>query len=527
MAKCRWTVWVLTIVLASMPAVDSAAETPAGNTIQLGRDVVVLPSGMLQREGQLRRSYDPDHPAVLLVAEPHFMVREQERTLVAIASLLKANPRILDDVIFLGESIKAGTQVPVNRLAQIEPKPTADDVRLLLHTFLIPGHVAASWEFGARIPVIGMDDPALFNQSKRVWVEGNDERDNWTSFVCRNRVMAENIAEAARTHKYVIAFAGNAHFFGEHIKPTSFGIKLSSIQRYEAQLRHRDTGSTEQVGTIKGCRVGFVSDFLKERGIGYTYFSTLGTLPEIPQDDLANVAAYRELMRAQLNGTTTSYVQRHLSGWTRGVTVSPDVDAAASVLKTVIANRQVVADRAIDPAPNGPSAPTNLGHHPGEGPPPIAPAGPPPPRRGKPSSTKDPCEEIPELCKLDDPHHDTPENRCQDNEAECDEPPPPKIAVRRMDQPPAVDRFRDAISKLNLRGRNLKSGRNAISDANSNLTESRDTEGRHEWSDEAGRVRVRYDPEGAHSVAHWDKYAPDGTRIDNSGRPGEEQIPAR
>lgn len=91
----------------------------------------------------------------------------------------------------------------------------------------------------------------------------------------------------------------------------------------------------------------------------------------------------------------------------------------------------------------------------------------------------------------------------------------------------AIGRFKDALSKLNLRGKNLKSGRNAIRDADPNLTESKTDTGRHEWSDKNGRVRARYDPKGANEDAHWDKYAPDGTRLDNAGRPGTEHIPAK
>lgn len=91
----------------------------------------------------------------------------------------------------------------------------------------------------------------------------------------------------------------------------------------------------------------------------------------------------------------------------------------------------------------------------------------------------------------------------------------------------AIDRFKDALSRVNLRGKNLKSGRNAIRDADPNLKETRDDNGRHEWKDKNGRVRVRYDPKGANEDAHWDKYAPDGTRIDNAGRPGVEHITAK
>jgi len=91
----------------------------------------------------------------------------------------------------------------------------------------------------------------------------------------------------------------------------------------------------------------------------------------------------------------------------------------------------------------------------------------------------------------------------------------------------AVQRFKDGLSKVNLRGKNLKSGRNAIRDADPNLIETRDDSGRHVWKEKNGRVRFRYDPKGAHKDAHWDKYAHDGTRIDNAGRPSLEHIPAK
>jgi hypothetical protein len=91
----------------------------------------------------------------------------------------------------------------------------------------------------------------------------------------------------------------------------------------------------------------------------------------------------------------------------------------------------------------------------------------------------------------------------------------------------AVQRFKDALSKVNLRGKNLKSGRNAIRDADPNLLETRDDSGSHEWKEKNGRVRFRYHPKGAHNDAHWDKWAPDGTRIDNAGRPSLEHIPAK
>ena len=90
-----------------------------------------------------------------------------------------------------------------------------------------------------------------------------------------------------------------------------------------------------------------------------------------------------------------------------------------------------------------------------------------------------------------------------------------------------VDKYKDAISKLNLRGKSLKSGRKAIQKVAPELRETRDSNGRHEWIGKNNQVRVRYDPKGKTVRRHWDKYAPDGTRIDNAGRPGIEHIPAK
>lgn len=73
-------------------------------------------------------------------------------------------------------------------------------------------------------------------------------------------------------------------------------------------------------------------------------------------------------------------------------------------------------------------------------------------------------------------------------------------AIRR-----AIDRFKDALSKANLRGKNLKSGRRAIKDADPNLIETRDDIGTHEWRQNGG-LRAVYHPKGAHEDAHWDKY---------------------
>ena len=264
--------------------------------------------------------------------EPHWLFDEQLHSLHAIYAFLRANPGARDDLVFLGESIAAGKTLSLDKLTEAEPAPDEEDFRFVLGSFLIPGYVAVSWKFDGAIPIQGMEDTKLFTASKRVFAGGQKEETDWTSFICRNSVMARNIANAAREHKHVIVFAGGGHIALQDIKMTSLGISFRSLARYEAN-RGLAAGEPAGAGGSLPCKAGNVEDFLTNSGIGFSMFSTFDSTLQSYGKNTHNEDTYRRLMQAQLAGTTDSYVRAYQESEGGNVVVTPDPDAAAKLLK--------------------------------------------------------------------------------------------------------------------------------------------------------------------------------------------------
>jgi hypothetical protein len=79
-----------------------------------------------------------------------------------------------------------------------------------------------------------------------------------------------------------------------------------------------------------------------------------------------------------------------------------------------------------------------------------------------------------------------------------------------------VIRHSDEIIDISLRGKSLTSGSKKLRAAG--LTERTTKTGRHEFVDDAGRVRAAWDPGNAKGGNHWHKFAEDGTPLNDAGR---------
>jgi len=77
-------------------------------------------------------------------------------------------------------------------------------------------------------------------------------------------------------------------------------------------------------------------------------------------------------------------------------------------------------------------------------------------------------------------------------------------------------RYADEIIEIGLRGRSLTSGSKTL--RASGLVERVTNTGRHEIVDNAGRVRVAWDPANSQGGNHWHKFAHDGTPLNDAGR---------
>ena len=385
------------------------------------------------------RHLQDSRDAVLLMQDPHWDTDGQWSLCQGLRVLFFENPHLAQKSAFLLEGIPTGVTLDASALTDAMNSPSPTSVNAILGTFLINGPVAFDWIEGAKIPLLGTENAALYDQSADAWLSGKD--DAWTALVAlRNQQIAASLIEARKKYDNPILFAGGMHLLPVDAKQFNSGSATL------AQQTHGDAGRNRGV-----------TNYLDDANIGYIYIEP-GQLQR--SQDRKLLDRYKALMTAERKNDLPQYVKSLATDFPveafsdgldemGGTTVSPSPTSAADLVNLLAAKASNGKKNAKDKKLND-----------------------------KP---------IPEAKK---------------------EP---------------VGRYDDPVSKADVKGTNMKKGEKALRDANPNLKKETNDKGRTEWKDpKTGQVRARYDPKGANQDAHWDKYAPDGTPIDNAGRPANK-----
>lgn len=259
---------------------------------------------------------------VLIIQEPHFHVRCQWNLFCGLELLLerlRSHSQRGAESIFLAEGIPAYEEVVLKPLIDRSPSPSDSTIYAVLRSFLLPGYVAYEWRHRAGIRIFGMENAPLYELSARLWEE--ERTGAWHSTVpARNKQISEVIGHYLQSADHVIAFIGGMHM--RAIPDDEFAASVDQLRTSFSQPAH-------VVHNIGNRGLG---DYLIDARIGYTFLDVRGA-PAV--DTEADVARYRELFRAQRTGNIDRYVRDFAATVKRGVTVSPDVKAAAKLASII------------------------------------------------------------------------------------------------------------------------------------------------------------------------------------------------
>lgn len=274
-----------------------------------------------------------DYPAsqnVLIIQEPHYELDRQYALFKGLEVFFADNPRLLmeDRTVFLAEGYPAGESLSAQPLIQSEPKPDNALIKEILSTFLIPGYVAYEWKHQQGIPIAGIEDLALYKLSADVWSKLQNSKDNsyallWPKTVySRNHSIARALFAQLKEHECPILFVG-----GRHLEPMTADEQLTRGD----WKSFKNILSSSDLNYLKQTDERSITEFLKEKGIGFYFLSARGS--PFPDETLESQAIdqYAKLFRVQLNGSDTSYL-RYYGNRGDSVTVAPSPAAAASAV---------------------------------------------------------------------------------------------------------------------------------------------------------------------------------------------------
>lgn len=298
-----------------------------------------------------------DYPAsqnVLIIQEPHYELDRQYALFKGLEVFFSDNPQFLmeDRTVFLTEGYPAGESLSTQPLIQTEPKPSNALIKDILSTFLIPGYVAYEWKHQQGIPIVGIEDPALYKLSADVWSKLQNSKDNsyallWPKTVyARNHSIARTLFAQLRKHECPILFVG-----GRHLEPMTADEQLTRGD----WKSFKNILSSSDLNYLKQTDERSVVEFLKEKGIGFYFLSARGSpVPDVETEDQA-IEQYAKLMRVQLNDNNQENYLRYYGNRGDSVTTSCDTKAAAAVV-VAMAGGSGAAVSVVGPGVMGPGA---------------------------------------------------------------------------------------------------------------------------------------------------------------------------
>lgn len=267
---------------------------------------------------------------VLIIEEPHYDQLGQYSLFKGLEIFFADNPQLLaqNQAAFLAEGLPAGEPLSVRPLVNAQPRPTDDLISSVLDSYLIPGYVAYEWKHQRGLPIIGLEDPRLYDLSARLWTEMQNggsasSATLWAQTVAaRNTSIVQTLLAQLSRRQLPILFVG-----GRHLEP------LGENERISAQGWDRFEGSAgaAELDYLKRADKHSIEELLRAQGIGFYLLTARGEPVEDEERTQRQIAQYTRLFQAQLQGKVEDYI-RALPRDSSGVTVAPSPAAAAQVV---------------------------------------------------------------------------------------------------------------------------------------------------------------------------------------------------
>ncbi len=312
--------------LIPTPKLAAADREPPKETPNLHIEIGNSPY-LLSKEAQryIRVKYSSDYGksrSVLIINEPHGDREGQFSLYKGLAIFFRDNPTAVSKTLFLAEGFPANQPISVESLIEVEPNPDDEVIREVLNTFLITGYMAYEWKYQRGIPIIGTENPLLYQLASRLRLSSTEEEGFLLdlAIVARNRSMAVTLVEQAKRYENPILFTGADHLT-DHISNKNLQ-KLKSI----------NLGTflpPEEIEALKDFKNLGVDDYLKKEKLGYTFLVPRLTMKGLRIDR----DFYERIFRIQQTGDYSEYIEELLSEKTPYVTTRPSPEAAAKFLK--------------------------------------------------------------------------------------------------------------------------------------------------------------------------------------------------
>ncbi|MBI2009974.1 MAG: hypothetical protein HYS86_02220 [Candidatus Chisholmbacteria bacterium] len=292
---------------------DPEPEQKKDILIEIGTSLYPLSPQTQKYVGLATKSEYEHNSSVLIINEPHFDVTGQFAVYKLLETFFTETPQLVSETTFLAEGLPVNQTLSLAPLVDAIPNPDEDTIWEVLSTFLIPGYAAYAWKFNPHLPIVGTEDPSLYQLSRDMWANmpanpSAQELALWNvSVAARNRQIAKTLIEHTQRLQNPILFIGDAHLLG-----------LSKVVGRQDAKMPLD-----------------IYDFLKEEKVGHTFLSTTSSKRRTRQ----NVETYRRLMLAQQSGKYEDYISLMLTG-ERETTVTPSPENAAEYLKLILGKRQ-------------------------------------------------------------------------------------------------------------------------------------------------------------------------------------------
>ena len=269
----------------------------------------------------------PANQSVIIIQEPHYDTQAQVNLFLGLRQLFSEND-IASNTTFLAEGVFANETVSVAPLVQVAPDPLDDTVHLILSSFLVTGYIAYEWQQEKGIPIVGTEDPDLYDASAALWIAR--ENKIWPITVAaRNERMVQVLNKTLRSNKIPILFVGGLHLSSiEDVTLSSENIASSGIL------------STSAANKLSRAKKKGILQYLKEAGLGFIYLEPVSSLTllehKIPSE------RYRTLFQAQRSDHYQDYIKAFIEKYQSsqiasnplhgGVTVKPSPQIASALL---------------------------------------------------------------------------------------------------------------------------------------------------------------------------------------------------
>jgi hypothetical protein len=265
------------------------------------REGKITISDEAQRFVMIADVINPEASRFLLVfQDPHWDYEAHEHLFYGLARLFEANEGLIPESALLTEGSPRGTVIEEWPLFAAEPECDTEIVKLILRSYLVPGHVALGGCLGNLIPIFGTEDRERYQRSALLWAEGKE--DQWRASVAdRNISIARATLDVAKRYRNPILVVGGMHL----------------------------------LNTVDRARPG-LAQYFSDAGFGVVY---LEPIPNVAvQEDPGAIGQYRRVIELPRTGQYEEYRRQFAEthsvpvGSADGVTVPPNPREAAALI---------------------------------------------------------------------------------------------------------------------------------------------------------------------------------------------------